>query len=315
MQVYSHEIFGYNRTVAIEFNPKTGVKTMATKAKKTEAKSGVTGKIQIPSAVRSGASALAGLTSSAKKSAVSEGKTKKSDRPVLNISEGVLEEWALCTELASHFETQAENAKSSFKDEAFEEYVAMMWDQKTQPKNPVAKSDKEGKADCEGQFIIQERYSIGGGTADELIVLLVDQNVNDSDARNLVKNELNFQPSVNLNLDQLLVGHYDGKEFIPATDEEQAVGQKIIDLLMNNLSDEERDLAIDETPRKKVKDGFLARVHQYAHSKEQLAGVFNVITPIKQAKGAKFGISDSPDRKSKRLLEKAAEILEAKLVD
>lgn len=293
---------------------------MAAKSKTKSVKKDQVEVPSVPVAIRdkkpSGTDLLGALAGSSKPAAPK----KKSERPELELTpeaKQAMRDFAPLRELAELFGNHCEQAKARMKELIFPLYVEAMWRHKTQPQNPALRVDRDGKLDIEGTFVVKAQFSKIDMDRDQLVNLLVDQGLQESDAQALVENEIDFTPQTELKLNALLNGYWEGKAFLEPNAEQRRIGEKIAHFLMGHeaepLTDEERDsirgVGLITTPVAKVKPGFFERVCGYCHSKEQLAAVFALISPIQAATGFKFGVSDTKDVRDDRLIDEAERIL------
>jgi len=279
----------------------------------------------IPAAVRpaakkaSAADLLAGLSGKAPTKKPAAAKAK--ERPVLALSDEVkalYAEYAPAKELWDVLDARLKSLKGELNPELFTAWVALMWQKKTLPSNPNIEVKNENDVlDCKGMFIVQERIKVqipdNNDPTGSVVELLVKSGVGQAEAEELVNEEIDFTPQTGLRpFNELVSGHYEAeREFVEATAAEQAVGQKLLEFVTNNLSPEEQALVLLNTPKTVVKKGFLTRVCKYAHTQEQLAAILQVLVPVVQNKGAKFGVSDTPVTKTQRLVEYTGTIIGA----
>jgi hypothetical protein len=217
--------------------------------------------------------------------------------------------------LADVIGSREEVLKSDLNAELMRLHIANFWKLRTLPTNPALKAtNDDGTPDCEGMLVIQSRFMIevpdlkpGQKPQDAIAALFTDMGLDSANATNLVNNELDFTPDIAVKINELLNGRKIESEWHPATDEEKALGKKISGWLMGTptdpISPEERAMALRVSAKAAVKDGFLQRVCGYCRSEAELANVFKVIRPVIQNRGAKFGISDTPTRRTERLME------------
>ena len=109
-------------------------------------------------------------------------------------------------------------------------------------------------------------------------------------------------------------GKYVDKKWVAASQEEKAVAEKTLKILMGvpdagTLSNEERALLINRKPKIAIKKGFFERVCNYADNIEQLFAIFKIIDPVDFPSHVKFGVSDSLSVRNTRLIEAAKEII------
>ena len=185
---------------------------------------------------------------------------------------------------------------------------------------------------------VQERFKINkpevpdGKTLEEALIesftdLFVGTGVPESeaesDAARLVNNEFDFTPKKTIDLTKLVFGHYEGegknRTWMDATEEEQALANKVITLLSARstgevtqadlLTDEESESVIEERDSLVIKKGFLQRVCTYVRSLDQLRSLFKIIKPVTVVSGKKFAQADTPEEQNRRKLEVAIDIL------
>jgi hypothetical protein len=279
---------------------------MATKTKTATKQTTATGaKVQIPSAVRPSANDLLNnLQSLVQPKPKAD---KKKDRPVLQLTpelEALFLDFVPAKVLEDHFKSNCETLKSQLKEQIFDLYLDLVWQAKTQPENPRLNcKNAAGSPDCEAMYVIQDKYKVQGQSVAEVVDALVSAGLQESDAKRLVENELDFTPSVKIDLGVLLKG----------TPEQKSVGERILGWVsgqtVDPLSKDEVAMAVTMGNQVEVKGDFICRACNYARKREDLTSIFNVIQPIEVVRGVKYAISDSLDDKTQRLIKKAAEIL------
>jgi len=266
------------------------------------------------SAPATASSMLAALTGSVAKTTV---KKASKERPVMQLTPEVsalFAEFAPAKELFDVFEAKITALKGELNPELFSLWVETLWRNRAVPTNPALKAVTEDGDVCEGMFVVQERFMTkipdNAEPAGSVAQLLTEMGLEAGDAESLVREEIDFAPQLGLRpFNELVTGHYEDKQLVEATAKEKEIGQKLLEFVTKNLTAEEQALVLQNTPKTVVKKGFLDRVCKYAHSKEQLASILKVMTPVVQLKGAKFATTASPVEKTTRLLEKASVIL------
>jgi hypothetical protein len=297
-------------------------------AAKTTTRTGKTAtdttKPAIPVAVRPGQTApAADLLSQLTGNAPAKAKPATKARPTLDLTpevEEVFRDHVAGKVLYDHFEAHHENKKAELKSLIFPLWIDKVWAIKGKPTNPTLKTTKEvdGKQvpDCEGMYVIQEKFKVGFSSVEEGVQLLMDLEVGfDADTlTQMIQNEIDFSPSVSIHFNKLQNGEYVEKEWVESTAEQKAVAQKALQLLLSipgtePLTDEEKAMLIDQKPKTTVKKDFLSRVAGYCKTRDQVAAIFKVITPVEMARGGKFGISDPMNERNTRLISEAGKIL------
>lgn len=307
--------------------------TTKTKAKKP---SKTTAKQKVPSAKRDAPSKADRMKDRFKKKAKGPTKTTATkDRPVLKISkesQEALAEWVPAKDLADYFKTHLDECREPLLDGLWDSYLDKMWQTKSQPQNPALEAEKDGKKDVKAQFQIQARYKINMPSVpddeepeDVFVQTLVSEGLKQAKAKELVENELHFEPKININISALLYGALVEKKYVKATPEEETAISKVLDYLDDEDEDATLDLTLDERAvldeaivtgfQVDVEGGFLERACSYAESRDQLKAIFQLITPTKVLTKSEFAVSDNADTRTARLKVVATDILEATLGD
>lgn len=262
-------------------------------------------------------------------------------RPDLELSpalETAFERFAGADALAEVVDARRDQEKDFLNDGCFQTWTERLWKAKNRPANPELKIEKNGKVDIQGIYQVQERYSFNapdvpdGKSLEEVVIekftdLFVATGMTQADAETnatqLVTNELTLSPKPIIDLDRLVNGHYEGegknKNFVEASAAEQEIASKLIQMMkartpkelseIGCFTDEEFDAAVEYKAQVVVKKGFLQRVSTYVNSLDQLRMVFTIIKPVKFPQAKKFADADTPDEKNRRLLAVACDIL------
>lgn len=187
------------------------------------------------------------------------------------------------------------------------------------PANPKLEMKKDNKADLQGIFQVQDRYTIEiplGDTPieDRIEEALIAAGLTADKAEKIVSKEVDCTPSTTIRpLNELVNGHYVEKEWVEATEAERQAGKKLLDFVLGNatepLTAEEKELVIKHEEAKKVKAGFLERLPVYCDSVEEIKSVLAVIKPVHFVSHCKFAVSDTPENRQSRLITEASRIL------
>lgn len=192
------------------------------------------------------------------------------------------------------------------------EFAQQLYQQGFLPVNPKVRVELDGKTDHEANFTVQAKFKLMAKTSDELLMSL-NKVLGESGAK-LFANEIDTTPLTMLRpFNELVLGHYEGKDFVAATDAEQAAAVKLLNFVQGSwlvgFTDAERDLVLIHQDQMKVKPGFFNRVGQYCQSVEQLRDLFKVVVPVHFLSHAKFGVSDTPAERHQRLTSAVSAIL------
>jgi hypothetical protein len=140
------------------------------------------------------------------------------------------------------------------------------------------------------------------------------------EAANNVLGEMDLKPRPNVDIFRWLEGHYEGagdnKVFVEATEEEKALGIKLVTILQCRsknsfvpLNDEECGKIFEFKQYIGVNKGFLQRICNYVKSLEQLKAVFTVIKPIVWPGQIEFAKGATPQDQTKKKFIVAQDIL------
>ena len=247
---------------------------------------------------------------------------KKPERPMVEVPDEALEAFQRLVgakAVLDVVESRADAEKGIVHEIMLDAFAKTLFDHGTQPVNPRFYIDKDGRDDMTGVFQVQTRFKVnipeGDESPDERIVqALVFAGIDKKTARLLVNNEVDAEPVVSLRpFNELVNGHYVGKQFVKATQEEQAAGEKLLAMVMGQkvkpLTEDERDLVIRKEDKTKIKGGFFERLASYCESSDEVLSILRVITPTHFVSHMKFGVSDTPEERQSRLIDEAADIL------
>lgn len=235
--------------------------------------------------------------------------------------------WLSAKAVLGPIKAREENSKSEFCEYGVRKVAEQIFATKGKVTNPKVYFRKaDNTLDHHFTFVFQDRFklSLPAPKNDQdhrelLIQTFTDAGLHPTSAAQLVDSELDISPSTNLRSPkELMEGHYgENRMFVPATAAEQAVGQKLLDLVLwdghgtapTPLTDDERSLVIVTADSVKVKSGFLDRVATYCQSVDQLMAIFSLITPVAYPGYDKFAESDSDEERLNRKVEACREII------
>lgn len=283
------------------------------------------------------------LTSLGKNTKKKASVAPKSDRPEVELpvaNHKDFTNFCAAKALGKLVDARVESGKETLTDVMFEKWTEALWNGKARPANPSITLTKDGKPDCTAIFQIKDRSTVGnpfpveeddesledtfkrgfkqifqnGGVAEQQAEEMADK---------LVDNEFLLSPDVSVNLKKLLVGDFEGigknRRWVDATDDQKAIGAKIISLLQRRpddvhpdgenelvlLTDEEMSQCLVQKDVMQVKKGLLERIAGYVNSLDQLRAVLAIVKPTPVFQPVKFAVSDSPQQVNNRLLEYA----------
>jgi hypothetical protein len=260
--------------------------------------------------------------------AVKPKKKATSERPVVECPTSVHSSFARFTAAKSIFdvaESRVQVEKDIVCNVMLEAYMATMFNTGAQPLNPTISLEKGGRVDSTGIFQVKQQYKFNleegaGKVKDRMIAALKEAGYNRVEklevdgkivlkcmAAALVEAEIDTTPRTGLRpFNELSIGHYVDKQFVPATDEEKLIAEKLIGFVMGRkvepLTEREREIVVVKEDRIKVKDGFLARVRLYCISLEEVKAIFRIIVPTNYLSHVQWAIQDTPEQKIDRMV-------------
>jgi hypothetical protein len=235
-------------------------------------------------------------------------KAKTPDRPIKVVPE--LGDWVASATIFDVIEARKDVEAAPINEKLMDEFAEQLFNQGFQPVNPRVVTMAHGEVDHQANFTVQAKFKLQGKTSDELKANLYEVLGSDD----LFDGEIDCTPLTTLRpFNELVIGHYEGKDFVPATKEEEAVATKLLQFVQGQftsfqkgysigLTDAERDLVLIHQDQMKVKPGFMDRVKTYCKTVDELKGVFKVITPVHFLSHAKFAVADTPQARQDRLV-------------
>lgn len=237
-------------------------------------------------------------------------KSKAPDKPVKVLGDE-LGAWVASAEIFDVIEARKVVEGGPINARLLGEFTEQLYNQGFQPVNPrVVTLGVDGEVDHQANWTIQAKFKLQAKTSAELKANLHEVLGSDD----LFDTEIDCTPLTTLRpFNELVFGHYEGKDFVPATKEEEAVATKLLTFVQGSkaipLTDAERDLVLLHQDQMKVKPGFFDRVKGYCASVDELKSVFGVITPVHFLSHAKFAVADNPQQRQDRLVEAVGNFL------
>lgn len=252
------------------------------------------------------------------KSVGNQKKEKAPDRPTIYVPHSILESferYAGAQAVLEVVEARKEVEQDNLNHELLKIWTQSLYNNGTRPANPRLQTERDNAPDITGLFQVQARFKMnikpGNDEIDQrLTESLVDAGITKRVAKEIVSQEVDTNPQTMLRpFNELVNGHYEGKQFVEATEKEQAIAAKLLNFVMNDLTEDERNTVVRKVENTKVKDGFLERLPGYVDSVSDVRNVLNVIQPVHFVSHIKFGVNDTPEEKVERLTHEAGRII------
>lgn len=254
-----------------------------------------------PSKTTNAANLLKNL--SASKKVKTKEPAKKSSRPLMELNpfeQEALKRFAESQVLFKDVEARMDSTKEAVNRFALSKWTEILWASKSRPvTHGMQVVDEGGNTDITANFIVTEKPKFNvpekkeGETLEDAFTrtfeeLLVATGMKEDEAETAAENiidEMDLDDRAHLDFFRWAVGRYEGeganKEFKPASDEDQALAGKMIDVLRENLTEDEFDKILEFKPNISLRKGFFERICGYLNSKEQLQAIVEgVIHPV-----------------------------------
>lgn len=260
---------------------------------------------------------------------VAKGKSKW-ELPLSSEAETSFGRWIEAKTVAEPVLKRLENSKDEVNEFCLRQMAQRLFDSKSKPSNPEIKTrNAKGEVDHQAVFLMTDKFKYRFPEVPEGVAvkgfftqMFVDLGLHQTDAARLVENEIIFTPITGIRkLNEMLQGHFgEGREFIPATEEEQTAVRKLVAYIravanpgetveVEPLTAAEKALIMERDSGITVKAGFYDRVATYCQNVDQLMAIFKVIQPIVYPAYPKFAMSDTAVNQMQRKIAAAADIL------
>jgi len=238
---------------------------------------------------------------------------KKQDRPSVVVPANLLpsfERFALAKQIFEKAEARMKAEEGILKDTLIDSFADSLSRLRCKPSNPRLIVYKDNKVDIEGLFQVQSKFypqadpECQGTAHDKLISALVKAGLPANMAENLVTNEIACS-------DKTTVRPF--SDLINGSPIEQQLAQKLMQLLLDNFTVDERSLLLMPVEKYEIKDGFFERLALYVPSKEHILACIKVLRPTHFISHIKVGAGDSPVNVLHRIYVYAKDLLFGKV--
>ena len=223
-----------------------------------------------------------------------------------------------------------ENSKEELSEYCLREMAKRLFESKSKPSNPELKTcNDKGQVDHQATFLMTDKFKYrfpevpeGTSATNHFIQVFINLGLHPTDAERLVNNEVIFTPITGIRkLNEMLQGRFgEGREFIPASVEEQTAVRKLVAYLravanpgemveVEPLTPAEKALIMERDSGITVKSGFYNRVATYVQNVDQLLAIFKVIQPVVYPAYPKFAQSDTVVNQTERKKAAADDII------
>lgn len=238
--------------------------------------------------------------------------------------------WIEAKTVAEPVLKRLENSKDELNEYCLRDMAKRLFETKSKPSNPELKTRTDkGEVDHQAVFLMTDKFKYrfpevpeGVSAKAHFVKVFTDLGLHPNDAERLVDNEVVFTPITGIRkLNEMLQGRFgEGREFIPASAEEQTAVRKLVAYIravanpgemveVEPLTPAEKALIMERDSGITVKSGFYDRVATYVQNVDQLMAIFKIIQPIVYPAYPKFALSDTAVNQTQRKIAAAADIL------
>jgi hypothetical protein len=234
---------------------------------------------------------------------------KKNDRPTFPVPATLLpafERFVAAKQVTEIAEGRMKAEEGILKDTLIDAFAESLSKMRCKPSNPRLTVAKDGKPDIEGLFQVQAKFypqadpECQGGAKEKLVSALCKAGLTADVAEQVVGNEVACA-------DKTTIRPF--SELIEGAPVEQELAGRLMKLLMDNFSDDERKLMLAPVEKYEIKDGFFERLAMYCPNKVQIMACIRVLRPVHFLSHLKLGLSESPQGKLNRLYAYAKDLI------
>jgi len=233
---------------------------------------------------------------------------KKNDRPTFAVPQAILpsvERFIAAKQVAEMAESRMKAEEGIVKETMIDSFAESIVKLRCKPTNPRMTIAKDGKPDIECLFQVQSKFypqaAQGDGPVSErLKAAFVAAGVSDETADKLLKFEVACEDKTTLR---------PFSELMNGAPVEQELAGRVMKLLLENFTDQERALILQPSEKIEVKDGFFERLGMYVKDKAEALAAIRVMKPVSFMSHMKLGLSETPQGRLNRLFEYAKSMI------
>jgi hypothetical protein len=234
---------------------------------------------------------------------------KKNDRPCVPVPANLLpafERFAYAKEIEEIALARMKAEEGVLKDTLINSFAESLSKMKCKPANPRLTVAKDSKPDSEGLFQVQSKFypqadpECQGGAKEKLVSALQKAGLAAEVAEKVVVSEVACA-------DKTTIRPF--SDMIEGAPIEQQLAERLMKLLMDNFTDDERKLMLAPQEKYEIKDGFFERLAMYCPSKAEIMACIKVLRPVHFLSHLKVGLSDTPQGKLDKLCDHARDLI------
>lgn len=233
---------------------------------------------------------------------------KKVERPTFAVPTAILpsvERFIAAKQVAEMAEGRMKAEEGIVKETMIDSFAESLVKLRCKPTNPRMTIAKDGKPDIECLFQVQSKFypqavQGDGPVSERLKAAFVAAGVSDETAGKLLQYEVTCE-------DKTTIRPF--SELMNGAPVEQELAGRVMKLLLDNFTDQERALILQPSEKVEVKDGFFERLGMYVKDKAECLAAMRVMKPVCFMSHMKLGLSETPQGRLNRLFEYAKSMI------
>lgn len=234
---------------------------------------------------------------------------KKVERPTFAVPKAILpsvERFIAAKQVAEMAEGRMKAEEGIVKETMIDSFAESLVKLRCKPTNPrMTIATKDGKPDIECLYQVQSKFypqavQGDGPVSERLKAAFVAAGVSDETAGKLLQYEVSCEDKTTLR---------PFSELMNGGQVEQELAGRVMKLLLDNFTEQERVLMLQPSEKIEVKDGFFERLGMYVKDKAEALGAIRVMCPVSFMSHMKLGLSETPQGRLNRLFEYAKSMI------
>ena len=233
---------------------------------------------------------------------------KKVERPTFAVPTAILpsvERFIAAKQVAEMAEGRMKAEEGIVKETMIDSFAESLVKLRCKPTNPRMTIAKDGKPDIECLYQVQSKFypqavQGDGPISERLKAAFVAAGVSYETACKLLQYEVTCEDKTTLR---------PFSELMNGAPVEQELAGRVMKLLLDNFTDQERSLILQPSEKIEVKDGFFERLGMYVKDKAEALGAIRVMRPVSFMSHMKLGLSETPQGRLNRLFEYAKSMI------
>lgn len=233
---------------------------------------------------------------------------KKIERPTFAVPTAILpsvERFIAAKQVAEMAEGRMKAEEGIVKETMIDSFAESLVKLRCKPTNPRMTIAKDGKPDIECLYQVQSKFypqavQGDGPISERLKAAFIAAGVSDETAGKLLQYEVTCEDKTTLR---------PFSELMNGAPVERELAGRVMNLLLDNFTDQERSLILQPSEKIEVKDGFFERLGMYVKDKAEALGAIRVMRPVSFMSHMKLGLSETPQGRLNRLFEYAKSMI------